>query len=85
LFFSRAGETTIEPALDTLVIEPDKKRFFLTWRASLALRRNIHEMHQVQVGKPPRDRNGSQPNGKRRFDSLEELAIWNKKTRGSAR
>jgi hypothetical protein len=85
LFSSRAGKTTVEPVVDTVVIEPDKKRFMMTWRATLALRRNIHEMDHVQVGRPPRDRNGTQTNGKRKFGSLEELAAWKKQTGGSVR
>jgi hypothetical protein len=36
--------------LDTIVIEPDLGRVLLTWRASVALRRNMFEVSQVLVG-----------------------------------
>ena len=37
--------------LDTVVLEPDLRRFTLTWRATRPLRKNIFEMAQVVVGK----------------------------------
>jgi hypothetical protein len=40
----------LEAALDTILFEPDQGRFMLTWRASVAMRRDCFEMKQVVVG-----------------------------------
>lgn len=64
-------------ALDTIVLESDRKRFMLTWRSSLALRRNIHEVMDVTAGR--RFEEGEvipESGGKRWFSSLEKLAAW---------
>jgi hypothetical protein len=55
-FFGAKGAVRHEEAarLDTLAMYPDAGFFTLTWRASLALRRNIFEVPQVLVGKMPR-------------------------------
>jgi hypothetical protein len=51
VFFRKQGEPEHQQAvLDTIVIEPDLQRMLLTWRASVALKRNIFEMAQVLVG-----------------------------------
>lgn len=39
-----------EAALDTIFIEPDQKRFMLTWRLPLPLRKNCFELNQVIAG-----------------------------------
>lgn len=53
-FTSRKNEhTTVQAVLDTILIEPDERRLLLTWRASLPLRRGIHEVAQVIVGRLP--------------------------------
>jgi hypothetical protein len=44
----------LSPVIDTLVIEPDEKRFTLVWRSRIALKRNIHEVETLIVGKPSR-------------------------------
>lgn len=67
----------IMPVIDTLIIEPDNKRFLMTWRAALPLRRSIHEVREVIVGKPPREPDSDfRTDGKRQFETLEELAQW---------
>jgi hypothetical protein len=48
--------------IDTLLIEPDKARFSLTWRVSHRLRKNCFELRQVIVGK-----SAKQWLGRRRF------------------
>jgi hypothetical protein len=40
----------LNPVLDTVVIEPAERRFTLSWRASVPLRRNIFEIDEVVVG-----------------------------------
>ncbi len=42
----------LSPVIDTLIIEPDEKRFTLVWRSRIALKRNIHEIETLIVGKP---------------------------------
>jgi hypothetical protein len=37
--------------LDTIMFEPDHERFSLTWRASQPLKRGMHEVAQVLVGR----------------------------------
>ncbi len=41
--------------LDTLLIEPDHKRFSLTWRVARPLKKNMFEIAQVVVGKKGRE------------------------------
>lgn len=41
----------VQAVLDTIVLEPDRGRFMLTWRASRPLRRDIFEVAQVVVGR----------------------------------
>src|SRR5262249_22164710 len=46
-FSLRASERKeIGAAFDTIILEPDKNRFMMAWRASLPLRRNIFEVDQ---------------------------------------
>jgi len=39
--------------LDTIVLEPDRECFMLTWRATRQLRKNVFEIGQVLVGRKP--------------------------------
>jgi hypothetical protein len=51
-FFPKSGgreDGALVP--DTLLIEPNLQRFTITWRASRVLKRSLHEMAQVMVGK----------------------------------
>jgi len=41
--------------LDTVLIEPDLRRYSLTWRVARPLRKNMHEVAQVLVGKKGRE------------------------------
>ncbi|MDA7418772.1 DUF2169 domain-containing protein [Xenophilus arseniciresistens] len=50
--FPRRGEREDYTAgLDTVVIEPDAQRFTLTWRVARPLKKSMHEIAQVLVGK----------------------------------
>ncbi len=42
---------TIAALLDTILLEPDKRRFLLMWRASLPLRKNMFEVPRGIVGR----------------------------------
>jgi hypothetical protein len=79
VFFLRDGTLKEVPAVvDTILLEPDKKRFALVWRASLPLRRTIREVTLIKLGQTARywerlERRATRGKGKRRFASLAEL------------
>lgn len=51
VFFRKKGEPyRVSATLDTIILEPDKDRFNLTWRASIELRKNIFEIPEILVG-----------------------------------
>jgi len=55
-FFPKKGEREDgRLLLDTIVIEPDQRRFMLTWRAIRPLKKNMFEVAQVLVGKQSDD------------------------------
>jgi hypothetical protein len=61
---------------DTLLIEPDKGRFCMTWRLSLPLRRNCFEVKQLIVGERPyswHSARRAELAGKTYYRSLAEL------------
>ena len=64
--------------MDTLMIEPDKRLFSLTWRASLPLKKNMFEIPQVLVGKMSRGWWRARELGKTYYPSLEHLALSKK-------
>jgi hypothetical protein len=54
--FQKRGEREDHiAALDTIEFEPDLDRFTMSWRVSRPLKRNMHEIAQVLVGKKGRD------------------------------
>jgi hypothetical protein len=79
VFFLRTGEMSEVPAVvDTFLLEPEKRRLMLVWRASLPLRRTIREVSQTSVGTTARhwqriEMREQRSRGKRRFKSLAEL------------
>jgi len=51
LFIPYIGkEYLVDAMIDTLLFEPDKKQFVMTWRISYPLRRNCFELKQVIAG-----------------------------------
>jgi hypothetical protein len=50
----RVGQEQKPAVLDTILIKPDQRRLFLTWRTHLPLKRNIFEIVLVVVGNMPR-------------------------------
>jgi hypothetical protein len=53
-FFPRKGERENGTlVLDTIVLEPDRRRFMLTWRATRPLKKSMFEVAQVLVGRKP--------------------------------
>ena len=51
VFPKRGEREDWNATLDTVVIEPDARRFSLTWRLARPLKRNMFEIAQVLVGK----------------------------------
>ncbi|MEY8689205.1 MAG: DUF2169 domain-containing protein [Leptothrix sp. (in: b-proteobacteria)] len=50
--FPKKGEREDYTAtLDTIVFEPDQERFTMTWRVTRPLKKSLHEIAQVLVGK----------------------------------
>ena len=55
-FFPKKGEREDQTAtLDTITFEPDLDRFTMAWRTVRPLRRDLHEIAQVVVGRKGRD------------------------------
>lgn len=75
--FERVGARRVEEqaVLDTIVLEPDRRRVQLVWRASVPLQRNIHEMGRVIVGRMPRGFYRARSSGKAYYPSLHHLAL----------
>lgn len=49
-------EKAISAVLDTIILEPDARRFMLVWRAAMPLKRNMFEVEMVVIGHDPEDR-----------------------------
>lgn len=77
LFIPHQGQDQlVEAVIDTLLIEPDQKRFMLTWRALFPLRRNMFEIRQVIAGEMPYEwyaQRRAEAKGKTYYRSLSEL------------
>lgn len=82
VFLARDGRLTEVPAVaDTLMIEPDRKRFMIVWRASFVIRRTIREVNLIAVGHTADQmEQANRTSGKRRFKSLAELVHWSRGT-----
>jgi len=50
VFRFRSQDLGVSPNLDTLIIEPDARRFLLVWRASTPLGRKLTDLREVRVG-----------------------------------
>ena len=75
VFFRKKGERhETHAVIDTIVIEPDKGIFTMTWRASLPLKRNIFEIPQVLAGKMSRGWWRARELGKTYYPSLAHLS-----------
>lgn len=51
VFPKRGEREDLFATLDTIVFEPDEERFSMTWRMARPLKKNMHEIAQVLVGK----------------------------------
>jgi hypothetical protein len=68
-----ADDHEAQAVIDTIMIEPDLGRLTMTWRSSLALRRNMFEVEQVLVGQMPRSWHRARELGKTYYPSLGAL------------
>jgi hypothetical protein len=56
-FFLVNGDVEDRPmVVDTVMLEPDEKRFTVTSRTSLPFKRNMFEMELVVVGRDPHEK-----------------------------
>ena len=55
VFPKRGEREDLMASLDTIVFEPDAERFTMTWRAARPLKKSLHEIAQVLVGKKGRE------------------------------
>lgn len=72
-FRKRGGQEETQAVADTLIIEPDAKRFMITWRTQLLLKKNMFEVAQVLVGKMSRAWWRARQLGKTYYPSLAAL------------
>jgi len=74
VFFRTKGEKhETEAMIDTIVIEPDKGVFTMTWRVCLPLKKNMFEISQVLVGSMSRGWWRARETGKAYYPSLADL------------
>jgi hypothetical protein len=77
-FRFRDRDVTSVPTLDTVIIEPDQRRVIVIWRSSVPLGRKMNALREITVGKVPFSRPRRWRRGKPMFDSLSDLAAWNR-------
>lgn len=74
VFFPKKGEKQeTQSVIDTLIIEPDQRRFMITWRQSYPLKRNMFDVVQVVAGVMPRGWYRARELGKTYYPSLGAL------------
>lgn len=69
----RAGHIEQQAVVDTIILEPDRSRIQLIWRASLPLVRNLSEVSEVVVGRMPKSYYRARRLGKTYYPSLRDL------------
>lgn len=80
VFFPKQGEKEEARAVaDTIVLEPDARRFTVTWRASRPLKRNMFEVAQVLLGTKPRGWWRARELGKTYYPSLAAMVAAKKR------
>jgi len=73
-FYKKGKKYESKAVIDTIVLEPNKRTFSITWRTSLALRKNIFEIPQILVGKMSNGWWRAHTSGKTWYPSLAHLA-----------
>ena len=72
-FRKQGGREETQAVIDTLLLEPDMRRFSMVWRASLPLKKNMFEIPQVLVGRQTRAWWRARELGKDYYPSLDHL------------
>ncbi len=75
VFRFRDRDERVLPHLDTLVVEPARRRYLATWRGVVPLGRKLNALREVGVG--PGSARRVIPD-KPHYESLNELAFWTK-------
>lgn len=74
VFFPKKGDKReTQVVIDTLIIEPDQRRFMVVWRSSYVLKRNMFEVVQVVAGVMPKAWYRARQLGKTYYPSLGAL------------
>jgi hypothetical protein len=69
----RRGLDVLAPQLDTLLIEPDERRFSLVWHASVPAGRKLHDILRIVVGPMTSGEQRAHRSSKHYFPSLAAL------------
>jgi hypothetical protein len=70
----RGREFRVETTIDTLLIEPDRQRFMLTWRAAVPMRRSCFDIVRTIAGEELRNiLRSRRVDGKPHYANLDEL------------
>ena len=77
-FQKKGGKEEVSAVIDTIILEPDKNVFTMTWRTRIDLRKDIFEIPQVLVGKKSRAWWRARELGKTYHPSLSHLIKSNK-------
>lgn len=70
-------ETEMDGLIDTLLLDPEARRFSLVWRASMPMRRDCFDILSAIVGRRARKPVVTHSGGpKRKFKSISEFIAW---------
>jgi hypothetical protein len=85
MFIPHQGKDhNVQAVIDTLLLEPDLKRFSITWRASMAMKRSMFDIKEIITGQmSPAWYRARRFPGKTYYKNLDELVKARKK-RGPA-
>ena len=72
-----------DPKLDTLIIEPDQRRFMLVWRVAVPIGQKLTNLREVLVGPQPIPRPPRWQAEKMHFKSIAEFIAWKKAANAS--
>jgi hypothetical protein len=84
-FYLKNGQESEESAVnDTLILEPDRKRFMMVWRVTRPLKRDMFEVAQAVAGKMPAGWYRARALGKTYYPSLQALIAERSREREKA-
>lgn len=75
----RDRDELLRPAVDTLIVEPDRGRFMLVWRSRVAIGKKIDALREITLGEPPRVSYRRGRSGKRQFRTISDFIAWKRK------